>query len=314
LFSVGSSQGLQFGGVGLMVQQPRTEISATPSPRLEISGLETTAVRSAVDRWFASLSYLTQHPILSGKRISADLPIRLTLTSCPPRHQGLGTGTQIAFATALALHCALELPIPPIAEFAARLNRGKRSAIGSYGFFQGGLLLDRGKLANEILSPLDFRAEFPSSWPVLILLDRCECESAVFGDKEVTAFEELSETPDEVRQSMVKLARDEMLTGLVQGDYQRFANAVFQLGHQSGSFFEPVQLGPYHSPAVAELVEFIRNTPTQAVGQSSWGPAVFAISETAEDAESLVGLIRYRYPNRYHIIQTLADNSGVVVK
>lgn len=295
-----------------MVQLPRTEISIAPSDRFEIVGSEAETVKSAVEHWCA---YHAAQPdsVLAGRRCPDELAFQIELFSCPPRHQGLGTGTQIAFATALALNCALDWVTASPGEFAAMLKRGKRSAIGSYGFFQGGFLVDRGKRAHEILSPLDFRTDFSPSWPVLIILDRENSASKVFGIEETAAFATLPPTPVETRTSMVNLVNDQMVPGLLQGNYNTFSEAVYEFGKRSGLFFTSLQCGAYHSEPVAELVAYIRGTTTRAVGQSSWGPGIFAISETKEESNKLIELIRNRYGNRFEMIPTFADNAGVRV-
>jgi beta-ribofuranosylaminobenzene 5'-phosphate synthase len=160
---------------------------------------------------------------------------------------------------------------------------------------------------------LEFRTYFPVSWPVLIVLERQVTAPGVYGDEEVTAFENLPTTPNEIRQAMIERVRDEMIPGLMQRNYGKFSEAVYQFGRQSGMFFTSLQHGEYHSESVAELIEFVRNTPTKAVSQSSWGPGVFAISETEEESSRLIDTIRTRYEDRFEIIQTVADNSGVSV-
>ena len=42
--------------------------------------------------------------------------------------------------------------------------------------------------------------------------------------------------------------------------------------------------------AIAEAVEFARSNGIDGVGQSSWGPAVFALCEDSRQAEWLAGL------------------------
>jgi predicted sugar kinase len=59
--------------------------------------------------------------------------------------------------------------------------------------------------------------------------------------------------------------------------------------------FAPVQGGTYAGPRVAALVEFIRAQGIAGVGQSSWGPAVFAVVADEERAEGLVRLLSKQF-------------------
>jgi beta-ribofuranosylaminobenzene 5'-phosphate synthase len=313
LFAVGNQTAYQFGGVGLMVEAPRTEISVEWSEQLEIVASEETPIRMAIDRWWEWIKINFSKELAGRFKAPADLPIRFTLRFLPPRHHGLGSGTQLAFATAVALNSALALPLPSREIMAHTLERGRRSAIGSYGFFQGGLLVDRGRQENELISPLDLRLNFPQHWPITILIDREATRAGCWGNEEVVAFEKLAATSESQRQEMVAIVRDGIVRSVLQEDYLTFADGVYDFGRRSGMFFEQVQMGAFHSHQVADLIELIRSTPTRAVGQSSWGPGVFAISSHVQDATNLAERIRSKYADRYQIWQTVADNGGVRV-
>jgi beta-RFAP synthase len=314
LFAVGAKAALQFGGLGLMVQQPRTRIELSESAGLKIEGAEAAAVRDAAVRWFdwQRSNLLSEH----GLELNTveQLPVRLSLLDVPPRHQGLGTGTQVAFATALVLSCGFRLPVANAEQFAAALHRGKRSAIGTFGFFLGGLLVDRGKTAEQSLSPLDFRTEFPSEWPVVIFLDRQAQSIGLAGVQELAAFEKLPATDESQRAAMAELVQDSVLSGIMQGDYARFGEGLYQFGRHSGLLFEAVQSGAFQSQQVAELVKLIREAGAPAVGQSSWGPGVFAILSSKEQVPALLTHVEHRFPGRYTFWVTEADNQGAVME
>jgi beta-RFAP synthase len=313
LFGVGDQAGFQFGGIGLMIREPRTEIAIGGAGRLEIEGSETASIRESVERWF-----VWQRPNLKsqlGFEISAvdDLPVCLKLVSMPARHQGLGTGTQIAFATALALNSGFGLGIPGAEEFSIALNRGGRSAIGSFGFFLGGLLVDRGKCSGDQISPLDFRTDFPTDWPILMFLERDATRVGLSGQSELVAFDQLLPTSESDRQDMVNIVQNEILSGLMQKNYESFGEALYQFGRKSGLLFASVQYGAYHSQPVVDLVEFVRACGYPAVGQSSWGPGVFAILPSNDRRAELIQQIEKRFPDRYQITSTTADNQGAVI-
>ena len=70
----------------------------------------------------------------------------------PPDHTGLGVGTQLGLAIAAGLRRFLQLPELSIEALASSVGRGKRSAVGTYGFQHGGLIVDAGKDARAINS------------------------------------------------------------------------------------------------------------------------------------------------------------------
>src|SRR5207302_1210342 len=97
----------QFGGVGLMVQEPRLVLTTQDAPAWSAEG--PVAERAL---GFARL-------YVSGTETRMP-PQRLVVASAPPEHRGLGTGTQLALAVATALNRAQGCPLSETAELAAR--------------------------------------------------------------------------------------------------------------------------------------------------------------------------------------------------
>ena len=300
-----------FGGIGLMVDSPRTIINASAADRLEISGPAAKTCWHAVDAiWhhLQSTKCLAEQFRDQCSRVVDELPIQIEIESAPPRHCGLGSGTQLAFCTAAAVLEFFGAPFLGPQELANTLRRGKRSAIGTFGFFEGGLLVDRGKQLQDPISPLDFRTDFPEHWPVVIVMLRGE--QGFSGADEKLAFDKLPAVTKSQREQMIGLVRDRLIPGVLQQDYERFAAAVYEYGRHSGMMFETVQGGPYNGSAVTELVDFIRNAGITAVGQTSWGPSVFAIEPDEHRSEELITQLKNKFGARIDIIDTHADNCG----
>ncbi len=319
LFAVGDQTARRFGGLGIMVREPRTEISIRPSSGLQIiatgSGMDREngpgverAVGQTVDHWLGQ--YRSQ--LSSERNVHAatanELNIEIRIDRVPARHSGFGSGTQLAFATAAALFRMFGLPMPGPAELAPVLHRGMRSAIGTFGFYEGGLLVDRGNTAEEPLAPLDFHVDFPGHWPIVIATPGNAI--GLSGWKERAAFSRISPTTCSTQQESIDLVNKEIVPAVVSADYQRFAPAIYELGFRSGMCFQEVQGGLYNGPEIESLVEFIRETGIQATGQSSWGPAVFAVVDDEHVAEELSAAIEKRFDD-CDVFVTRADNTGM---
>lgn len=307
LFSVGEVVTHRFGGVGLMIDSPRTTLTATPSNRFSISGPGSDACRNAIENWFQHAPIGLQQ--LDAIENVADLPVAIEIESLPSRHSGFGTGTQLALSSALAVMMIFDLhPCGP-ESLAAMTGRGKRSGIGSYGFFQGGFLVDRGKTSKDSLAPLDFQSAFPRQWPIVTVIHR---ESiGISGNQESEAFKEIKPTSESERNEMIEIVRRQMIPGVLQGDYEMFAEGVFEFGRRSGMMFSSIQQGIFNGPHVSSLVDEIREFGVRAVGQSSWGPCVFAVTRTDQDAHNLVAFLKDRHQDDCLIELTRADNEGV---
>ena len=312
LASIGSKGGRTFGGVGLMIDQPRTHVEVVSAGQFS---LKTTggandsvaqATMNAITLWHQHFATEIDLP-----RDLNRLPIELTIHAVD-RHSGLGSGTQIALSTALTLHSFFDLPNPSITELALSVGRGKRSAIGSYGFFQGGFLVDRGIESGHPFSPLDFRSDFPEHWPVLIVSPASPTEppaAASGGLCEQSAFDRLPPTPDKEVEMMHGLIRNSIIPAVKREDFDAFAGGINEYGYRSGSWFADLQGGPWASDWAASVIKSMVDFGTFATGQSSWGPNLFAIAPSREQAERLAAFLDDR--GDCHVLITTADNGGV---
>ena len=122
-----------YGGVGLMVEEPSVIVRAEPAPSWSAHGPSKERALAVAQRIVAS----GQWPLTTGH-------YSLGVDSCPPEHVGLGTGTQLSLAVAIAIAGAAGKKYIDVPEFANRLGRGQRSALGIHGFLQGGFLVEAG--------------------------------------------------------------------------------------------------------------------------------------------------------------------------
>lgn len=307
LFSIGDSVARKFGGIGLMIDSPRTIVTASQSESLQIAdGPENRACWTAIQNWFVGMR-LTLRSTLSIDRLD-ELPVHIDVESVPSRHAGFGSGTQLALSSVTAVTRLLELPLPRASELAALIGRGKRSGIGSHGFCRGGFLVDRGKLKEERLAPLDFRTDFPESWTIVTVI--IEQAAGLWGAQEQNAFSRLPGTSVVKRDEMIEIVRNRIIPGVLHRDFDLFSEGVYEFGHRSGMMFAEIQNGPYNGPQIEELIDRIREFGVKAVGQSSWGPCVFAITRNDKAASQLVEFVHSAYGDRCSIGMTKADNTG----
>jgi beta-RFAP synthase len=273
MFSFGREGVRQFGGVGLMLEHPGIHLRISPAERFEATGSLHERVPPVASRW-------RRH-----ERFEELPACRVAVVSAPPEHTGLGTGTQLELAVVAGLNAFQGHPPLSALELATISGRGARSAIGTYGFLLGGLLVESGKLPDEILSPLEQRLELPEAWRiVLITLPR---ERGLAGDAEQLAFAELPPVPPETTERLRAQATGELLPAAAAGDFARFSESLYRFGHLAGTCFAKSQGGPFASAEVAQLVSRLREAGIAGVGQSSWGPTVFAVVDSDDAATQL---------------------------
>ena len=310
LLSIGDQTKRKFGGAGLMINGPRTEVRVSASERFILhanADLRDTAAAS-VANWHARLA-----PAEIRNSPVEELPVEMKIDAAP-RHCGLGSGTQLAFSIATALQLAFNQPLPSSEDLALAMGRGKRSAIGSYGFHQGGFLVDRG-IANEEIAPLDMRIEFPYDWHVVLIEPKTKNGEVVFGAAETDAFQKLPSTTQAEADYLASLLGQHIVPSILAEDFSHFAASVTEFGYRSGMFYSPVQGGAYASDASSKIVNIVASMGEFAVGQSSWGPTVFAIVPLEKKAYWLVDKIREH--GQDVVGQTTvvsADNHGMKVR
>jgi beta-RFAP synthase len=214
-----------------------------------------------------------------------DLPCKLTVLAAPAEHTGLGLGTQLGMSVAAGLSTLFDIPLQTPAELAISVGRGQRSAVGTYGFALGGLIVERGKRANEPISPLDCHLDLPTEWGVF--LARARGASGLANLDEVRAMSDLPPPSASVTDQLENILRDRLVPAAARSNFDSFSAAVFDYGRLSGELFAPLQGGPYNGPLLTRIVELFRSRGLTGVGQSSWGPTIFAFTRSHDEATTL---------------------------
>jgi beta-ribofuranosylaminobenzene 5'-phosphate synthase len=264
--AAGGQAARRFGGAGLMTEQQRLSLSVQPALAWSANGPSADRVLAFARRLMTTLPASEQHRSFA-----------LTVEACGPEHVGLGVGTQLALAVARALTVHTGLENEDAASLARRVGRGLRSSLGIHGFQHGGLLIEGGKTDDSAIAPLLARQVFPDDWQILLIIP--QGIQGTHGTRELDAFAHVT-GDDSLRRTdaLCRLALLGMLPALIERDLARFGEAVHEFNRKAGEWFQAWQGGVYSHPRVAELVAAIRGQGIPGVGQSSWGPTVFAIA------------------------------------
>ena len=258
-----------FGGVGLMVDRPGLAVRVEPAADWSATGPHADRALEFARRVVGTLP--------AGER----RPFRVTVEHAPAEHTGLGVGTQLGLAVAKAIAVA-SAHRWTAAELAVRAGRGERSAVGVHGFDRGGLIVEGGKVPAESLSPLVCRLPFPPDWAVLLLTP--PGGPSWHGGAERQAFARLAAAGPSLAETeaLCRLVLTGLLPAVASANLDGFGEAVYELNARAGDAFAAAQGGRYTGPAVAALVGRLRGLGVMGVGQSSWGPTVFAVVRAGE--------------------------------
>ena len=295
LLSFGDPTRRQFGGCGAMVEQPGLRLSITDSDRFAVAGLLGERVRRIVSRWQAAFG---------GSQLP---PCRMEVESAPPLHTGLGVGTQLTLSIAAALQAFVGAAPLPAPQLAAAMGRGARSAIGTHGFAQGGLLAELGKLPDEAVAALHARVSLPAAWR-FVLITSIAGEGLSEG-AERNAFDQLPPVPQATAKRLERLMLDGILPAAREARFEDFSKAIQEFGFASGNCFAAVQGGAYNGPQITALVRQLQSLGATGVGQSSWGPTIYAACRDPSAAEALAREVSARNWAAPHQITIAAPNN-----
>lgn len=282
-FDLTDNVGHRFGGLGLAIDAPCTQVQISESKNLVIDAKGSKNVTKIVENLVESLNLPTSFSV--------------EVLHAIPAHAGLGSGTQLALAIGAGLNhlFGLNLTIAQIAKAAAR---GKRSGIGIGAFMQGGFIIDSGKNTNQDgneIPTITARHAFPNSWRVLLVLD--SAHKGVHGAAELQAFQTLAPAKFELRSMII----DQMLPALQCADLLAFGAQMQALQAYNGDYFSSIQGGRYASHEVAEVLSWLQNNGVACVGQSSWGPTGFAILENQQQADNLQAQAQLAFADKPNI-------------
>lgn len=283
-----------FGGVGLMLESPSVLVRISPSSEWSAVGsLETRALGFA-KKFVATL------PSKSRKAF------HIEVERSPDEHVGLGCGTALGLSIAKAIAMETAHPDLTAIELARRVGRGQRSAIGIHGFEQGGLIVEAGKLPGEDVGHLIGRFAFPADWRIVLVRPR---ETSIWhGRHEHEAFSRLPR--NNPTEALCRIVITGLLPALAAGDLDAFGEAVYEFNIRASEGFMIEQGGNYAVPEMAKLAHQLRHEGVKGVGQSSWGPTLFAIVRDEIQAGEIIRSI----PSDLSICLTRSAQRGALVE
>ena len=168
------------------------------------------------------------------------------------------------------------------------MGRARRSAVGTWTFDGGGFVVEGGKRVgadDDTPAPLIARAAFPVSWRCVIVVPNAR--PGVSGVAETAAFATLPPPDVDDVGRVSSLVLTTMLPALTEGDIAAFGAALTEVQEINGRWFAPAQGGTFARGASTTLVRQLREWGAAGVGQSSWGPTVYGITEGSDAANAL---------------------------
>ena len=269
----------QFGGLGLMIDEPGIRLVARPSSDWSAEGpLAKRVLRIA-------------HALAAQRALP---PVAFVVETAPREHVGLGVGTQLSLAVAqatLILAGETDLSLERLAQLT---GRGLRSGIGLHGFRRGGLIVDGGRGPAGGMPPLLAHVPFPPDWSILIVTPGGR--PGLHGPEEASAFARLPSIPNSITDRLCRAVLLGIMPAVIERDLEAFGRSLTELQEQVGLCFAPAQGGPLATPHSTDIVAFLRESGLHGVGQSSWGPTLYGFStQSSSVRERITGNLLARF-------------------
>ena len=295
-----------FGGLGLAINCPNVILQAEKSQRLSIKGEKSELVRPFVELFL--------------ERYNVEPKVAVNVEQTIPQHIGLGSGTQHALATAVALARVFNINAS-VQELATTMGRGKVSGVGTAVFDKGGFVVDGGvkirknkSILPDSFPPVIFQEPFPDDWFFTVAIPKFK--RGLSGEIEAKAFNCLQPMSMERAGRLSRLILMSLLPALKEKDIKAFGNALTQIQNIVGDSFASVQGGRFSSSPSAKCIAYMLKHGALGAGQSSWGPTVYGLIEGAKAAEKLSVEVQgfLQKSSGGHVFSAAANNRGAYIK
>ncbi|MCA9048931.1 MAG: hypothetical protein KDA89_09410, partial [Planctomycetaceae bacterium] len=225
-----------YGGIGMMINEPRWEFALKPTARRSADDVIECAAAETQQR--------CRNILQCFRSVYSQLPsVELSVTAEPAFHSGLGCGTQLtlSLATACLLVCGLPRPADAAKELAPLFGRSRRSAVGSIGFDRGGFVVDYGAGRDEESDRPFRRLTVPEDWQMVLLTPRNA--RGLFGSSEESVFSEQRSLNSETVAEIASLVDERLVPSLVAADIAGFRDSLAEYGRHVGEYYAPIQGG-----------------------------------------------------------------------
>ena len=314
LFDMNGSYKRIDGGIGLALQDPQfvleceeTEKGVTFDFDSKLNDEE--AIAECTEKIPAAAQRTIEH-------FSIDTGFHFTVHSTYHPHSGLGSGTQIALATAKLITETVGISGVEGKELSTIVGRGGTSGIGTYVNELGGLIVDGGHSLKEKPGflpsgaskasppPLIARYDFPEEWDILVAMP--DIDYYVNGQEEVNIFQTYCPIPQDEVEKVSHIVLMNLLPFLLEKDIKNVGWSVSQLQKYGFNNLE-------HSlePHILPTMKAIEEAGAYGVGISSFGPAVYTFFD--EENKDIVDATK-EIVGEDNVFVTKAQNHGYVLE
>jgi beta-ribofuranosylaminobenzene 5'-phosphate synthase len=267
-----------YGTLGFTIDYPRTLVTVRQSKGIEVKGEDwENAKRYA-------RTFLEKYDINGGAEIIVEKTI--------PKHLGMGSQTALSLGIGTALSKIYGIDDVSVEEMALMLGRGTVTALGTYGFKLGGLILDGGfktDMKGKMIPPLIFRKDIPENWFFVVCIPKAPIPKILkIKENENEVLDNLKLMEKEVSAELSRLVLMQILPSFIEGDLVTFGKALTKFNSRLGGFWSDFQEDAvYCDPIVEGGIKLMLKKGAPCACQTCWGPTFYTIVKGEKTAKML---------------------------
>jgi beta-ribofuranosylaminobenzene 5'-phosphate synthase len=300
------------GGVGITIEKPSLHLKAQPAEGIEVvfSKSKVLNEKLAQDYTLKIINSATK----TMEALSINGGFKFNVKTPYPPHSGLGSGTQLSLAVAKLISKMNDIDLKA-SDLAKIVGRGGTSGIGVESFENGGFIIDGGHKVIEKPNflpssaspasppPIIARYDFPLDWKIILTIP--DVERGVSGAEEIDAFKNYCPIALNEVEKLSHILLMKLMPSVIESDLDSFGNAINTIQDIG---FKKIE-NKLQNPIIANIMDDLRIAGAAGVGMSSFGPTIYAVTDTNE--QNIVNAAEKSLRNvGGEIITTSARNFG----
>ena len=275
MFSLGTPGVRQFGGVGVMIDQPAVRLQITEAETLSATGPMAEAALKAAHalsrenrarRRAAGSKSITLHPATPAWEAARSWPW------LSPRETARSKAPSLFRPNNWRRGRAATLRRRIVWLFARRADRRVGQVERRRDFAPGG--------ASRPVARVAIPARPTAS------------ERRTIGRRRAVGVAQLPPRAPQRDRGDVSRGAMELLPAAIERRFDRFSDSLYRYGQQAGSCFALLQAGVYATAEVAAAARLLADVGVVGVAQCWWGPTLFAVLPSQQAAEATFETLR----------------------
>jgi len=295
-FDLNGDLGRLFGTIGFALEDPCLEVSVEEDDDVVIEGPYREILLDTVKK-------CTKLFNIKGAKITVRRAYR--------RGVGLGLTTSIVLSTVYALSRIAGEDVD-IVQLAPLFGRGIVSALGTYAFKLGGMIIDAGFRIDKFgkIPPLIYRGEIPQKWYFIVAVPKKIPERVIeIKKREAEILKNLPKMRPEISGKLCRIVLIQLIPSVVEEDIETFGKALTEFSKIAGEYWSPFQEGTYCTREVERGITIMLEEGCTGAAQSCWGPTFYGVTDSYKTCERVRKRLREELDIE-EIYITHVDNRG----